>query len=208
MFKTFDVQSVAVSSSASFDHGVEYPAQIVGLWNASKEFQGNVKSGVALLVLLKDNNDTCAYRSMFVSLEGYVLGQKAAYGTLMRGLLRCSDSGAALKEKINAAGLNDLRSLIGRPCLARMVVRDSGNGRTWANIESLSGETARAKGLCLSTDDKVEPVDIQRVCGKFVKIPSIADCITIDGLQVLDGMQNIADGIGDVIRDSANMNVF
>lgn len=188
-FQTFNANSVSTSTPSSFDHGVEYPALVTGLWNASTEYQGKVRHGMAILVLLKDNNDKYIYRSMFMSLDGYVLGQNAAYSKIMRGLLRCSDTDGALKEKINAAGLNDISTLVGRPCLARICVKEK-DGKAWSSIDTLSGETPRFHGLEMPKIEDIEPVDIERVCGKFIKVASVDDCVTIPTLRVLGRSQN------------------
>jgi hypothetical protein len=144
---------------------------------------------MAILVILKDNNDKFIYRSMFMSLDGYVLGQNAAYSKIMRGLLRCSDTDGALKEKINAAGLSDISTLIGRPCLARICVKEK-DGKSWSSIDALSGETSRFHGLETPKIEDIEPVDIERVCGKFIKISSVDDCVTIPTLRVLGRSTN------------------
>lgn len=207
MFQSFSVDSVATSSNvtASFDHGCEYPARIVGLWNASKEYQGQIKSGIVLLIQIRDNDNHLVYRALFMSLDGYVLGARATYARIMQGLLRCADTDAALQEKIIKNGFNNLISLVGRPCLARMIVKES-NGRSWANIDTIVGETARMQGI--PDDTLVDPVDIQRVCGKFIRIPSVSDCATVEGLKVTTPLKEAAEGIEDVIRDGADLNVF
>lgn len=189
-FQSFNVTSVdPSSSSASFDHGVEYPAVIAGLWNASNEWQGKVKHGVVVLVLVEDNSRKLVYRSFFMSLDGYVIGKQACYCRIMQGLLRCSDTDGALKDKINQAGLSDLTQIVGRPCLARMVLKEK-DGKTWSSIETLQGETPRFKGLEIPSVESIEPVDIEKCAGKFVNITSIDDCITIPTLRVLGRAHN------------------
>lgn len=209
-FQSFNAESVATSTPSAFDHGVEYPAIIAGLWNASTEYQGKVRNGMAILVILKDNKDSYIYRSMFMSLDGYVLGQNAAYSKIMRGLLRCSDTDGALKEKIQEAGLSDITKLVGKPCLARISVKQK-DGKSWASIETLSGEIARAKGLTVPNVDEIEPVDIERVCGKFIKIQSVDDCETIPTLRVLGRSNNPRMGepdVSPVFRDNVQDALF
>ena len=202
MFTAFDLKTVASPSSThvDFDHGIEYPAQILGIWNAEKEYQGTVKRGMALLVLIQDNNDKPVYRSLFMSLDGYVLGSRATYARIMQGLLRCSDTDEALRAKIDAAGLSDIRALVGKPCRARMAIKENG-GKSWAYIDALSGETPKYKGI--SDLPALEPVDIERVCGKFIKIPSVSDCEHVKGLTVINpASDGIEDGMEDVMRDT------
>lgn len=189
-FQSFNVTNVdSSSSSASFDHGVEYPAVIAGLWNASNEWQGNVKHGVVVLVIVEDNSHKLVYRSFFMSLDGYVIGKQACYCRIMQGLLRCSDTDGALKDKINQAGLSDLTQIVGRPCLARIVLKEK-DGKTWSSIETLQGETPRFKGLEIPSVESIEPVDIEKCAGKFVNLTSIDDCITIPTLRVLGRAHN------------------
>lgn len=186
----------APTASTSFDHGVEYPALIAGLWSATNEYQGVVKGGVCILVVVEDNDGKTAFRSMFVPLGkiedgqmkyGYMLGSRATYAKLMQGLLRCSDTDEALQKKIAAAGLDNLTALVGMPCLARMVIKES-NGKQWANVEALQGETKRAGGIDVESHPVADlpVVDIQKVAGKFVIIQNVADCVTVPGLRLKD----------------------
>lgn len=203
MFKTFNVQSVATQNASSLDHGVEYPCVLAGLWNAESEWQGTRKNGMLLLALLKDNNDKFVFRSMFFSLSGYVLGQNSAYGKLMRGVLRCSDTDGALKDKITAAGLDDLSKLVGLPCLCRITVREK-DGKSWASIDAISGETPRFHGLEIPKIEEIEPVEIEKIAGKFIHIISVDDCVTIPTLRVLGRSTNPRVGVADsepVFRD-------
>lgn len=209
-FQSFSVKTVATQTASSLDHGVEYPAIIAGLWNATTEWQGKEKHGMYMLILLKDNNDKYVFRGLFFGLDGYVLGQRAAYARVMQGLLRCSDSDGILKEKITAAGLDDLTSLIGRPCLARISVREKGD-KSWASVETVSGETARFHGLDMPKLEDIEPVDIEKVAGKFTKIVSVDDCMTIPTLRVLGRSTNPSSGRADaepIFRDNMEDAMF
>lgn len=204
----FNVSSVLPASSAtSFDHGIEYPALIAGLWGASTEYQGTVRDGVLVLVLIEDNNKKYVYRSQFVSLTGYVLGQNAGYAKLMRGLLRCSDSDGELKKKIMNAGMNEITSLVGKPCLARMCVKEK-EGKSWASIEALQGETPRFKGLDSEAVSGAEPVDIQRVAGRFVKVADLEDCKTVPQLRIAENAKTASDGLKDVYKDDVTDSIF
>ena len=204
-FNTFNVDSVTPATAASsFGHGEEYPAVIAGMWNASTEYQGNVKDGVCLVVCIEDDNKKLVYRSMFVSLTGYVLGQNAGYARLMRGLLRCSDSDGELKKKIVDAGLRDITGLVGRPCLARMCIKERGD-KSWASIEALQGETARYKGLPEGVLADVEPVDVEKVAGKFIKINSLDDCKKSEKMRIIT---NDGYGLKDVYKDDISDSIF
>lgn len=188
-FQGFNSNNVSASVSSSFDHGVEYPAIIAGLWNASNEWQGKVKHGFCVLVIVEDNDRKLVFRSFFMSTDGYVLGKQACYCRIMQGLLRCSDTDAALQEKVRMAGLEDITQLIGRSCLARMIIKEK-DGKAWSSIETLQGETPRFKGLDMPSCEAIEPVDIEKVAGKFVNLTSIDDCITIPTLRVLGRSYN------------------
>ena len=187
-------QTASAAAKSSFDHGVEYPAMIAGLWTATNEYQGVVKGGVCILIAVEDNDSKVAFRTMFVPLGkmengqlnyGYVLGARATYAKLMQGLLRCSDTDAELQKKIVDAKLESLSSLVGLPCLARMSIKES-NGKKWANIDAIQGETARSKGIDVNSlsVESLPPVDIQRVAGKFVVIQNADDCETVKGLRL------------------------
>ena len=198
-FSDFSASSpaqTATTTKNSFDHGVEYPAMIAGLWTATNEYQGVVKGGVCILIAVEDNDSKVAFRTMFVPLGkmengqlnyGYVLGARATYAKLMQGLLRCSDTDAELQKKIVDAKLESLSSLIGLPCLARMSIKES-NGKKWANIDAIQGETTRSKGIDVNTlsVESLPAVDIQKVAGKFVTIQNASDCETIKGLKLKD----------------------
>lgn len=201
MFKTFDVNSVSAttSSAVKIEHGESYPAQILGLWNASKTYNDVTKNGMGLLIAVADENGKVIYRSLFMSLDGYVLGAKANYAKIMGGLLRVSDTDEALQRKIREAGLGDLSALVGRPCLARMIVKERGD-KSWATIDTIAGETSRSKGLSLNAAT-LEPIDIRKVFGKFIEISDLADCVHMDGLRVTDPLAKVDDGMENVVRD-------
>lgn len=204
-FTSFNIDSVKPATAASsFNHGEEYPAVIAGLWWASTEYQGNIKDGVCIIVGIEDDNKRIVYRSMFVSLTGYVLGQNAGYARLMRGLLRCSDADAELKKKIVDAGLGDISSLVGRPCLARMCIKEKGD-KSWASIEALQGETARYKGLPEDVLAAVEPVDVEKVAGKFIKIKALDDCKKSAKMRIIT---NDGDGLSDVYKEDITDSIF
>lgn len=189
-YTSFNAKSVETSNgSASLEHGEEYPALIAGLWDAQTEYQGTVRQGVYILTLIEDGAKKLIWRGFFVSLQGYVLGQNAAYSKLMRGLLRCSDTDGELKDKICKTELSDIRSLVGLPCLARICVKTKGD-KSWASIETLQGETARFSGLKVPEVSQIEPVDIEKIAGKFIKISSVDDCETIKTLRVLGRSTN------------------
>lgn len=193
-FSASSPDQTANTMKISFDHGVEYPAMIAGLWTATNEYQGVVKGGVCILVAVEDNDSKIAFRTMFVPLGkmkdgqleyGYVLGARATYAKLMQGLLRCSDTDAELQKKIVDAKLSNLSSLVGLPCLARMSIKEY-NGKKWANIDAIQGETARSKGIDVNSIsfESLPAVDIQRVAGKFVAIQNADDCETVKGLRL------------------------
>ena len=199
-------QTASVTKS-SFDHGVEYPAMIAGLWTATNEYQGVVKGGVCILIAVEDNDSKVAFRTMFVPLGkmengqlnyGYVLGARATYAKLMQGLLRCSDTDAELQKKIVDAKLENLSSLVGLPCLARMSIKES-NGKKWANIDAIQGETTRSKGIDVNSlsVESLPAVDIQKVAGKFVAIQNAEDCETIKGLKLKDDKAVNTDAVDD-----------
>ena len=206
-FSAASSTQTATTTKSSFDHGVEYPAMIAGLWTATNEYQGVVKGGVCILIAVEDNDSKVAFRTMFVPLGkmengqlnyGYVLGARATYAKLMQGLLRCSDTDAELQKKIVDAKLESLSSLVGLPCLARMSVKDS-NGKKWANIEAVQGETSRAKGIDVNSlsVESLPAVDIQKVAGKFVQIQNAEDCETIKGLKLKDDKAVNTDAVDD-----------
>lgn len=198
-FSDFSASSPAQTATAtksSFDHGVEYPAMIVGLWTATNEYNGVAKGGVCILIAVEDNDNKIAFRTMYVPLGkikdgqleyGYVLGSNATYAKLMQGLLRCSDTDAELQKKIVDAKLENLSALVGLPCLARMSIKEY-NGKKWANIDAIQGEVARAKGLDANSIsvESLPPVDIQKLAGKFVTIQNADDCETIKGLRLVN----------------------
>lgn len=191
MKTTFAVSQVAPSTSGngsqgpSFSHGDAYPALIAGLWGATTTYQNVEKRGIFVLVLISDENGMIVQRGQFVNLQGYVLGSRAGYAKMMGGLLRTSAEGEELRQKIEAAGLGDINALIGLPCLARMSVREK-DGRSWASIESLAGETVKSKGLHDLDLATIKPVDITRVAGKFIDIPDESDRVVMPGLKVVE----------------------
>lgn len=189
MLTNFNVQSVQAQSTCSFDHAVEYPGVIAGLWDASTEYQGKIKHGVCVLVIVKDNDNKICFRTLFVCLEGYVLGGRAKYCQLMQGLLRTSATDEELQKKVLQAGLGEISKIVGLPVLARMSVREK-DGKSWASIEALSGETARMKGLEVPKAEELKPVDIVKVAGKFVTISNPNDCEVIPTLCVLGRADN------------------
>lgn len=205
----FNLNSIAPSTSntsshgPAFNHGDAYPAIIAGLWGATTTYQNLEKKGVFVLVLVSDENGVVWPRGQFVNLGGYVLGSRAAYARMMGGLLRTSAEGEELRQKIEAAGLNDLSALVGKPCLARMTVREK-DGRSWASIESLAGETVKSKGLHDIDISGIKPIDIDRVSGKFIDIPDLKDCTVMAGLQTVSQEGDLS----AIIRDDASDAIF
>lgn len=204
MFTTFDVSSVSASSSTpiTFTHGDSYPAQILGVWNVSKTYNDEVKDGMGLIVAIADEHDAIVYRSLFINLTGYVLGSKATYCKLYQSLLRVGDTDKALQEKIKASGLGDFRSLVGRPCLALMRVKEGKEGRPWASLEMISGETSRSKGLSVDATT-LAPLDVRKIFGKFIIVNGLDDCVHMDGLRFVDPLAKVDDGLENVVRDDS-----
>jgi hypothetical protein len=76
-------------------------------------------------------------------------------------------------------------------------------GKSWANLESISGETSRSKGLAVDLSTLPE-VDVRKVFGKFIEIKDLKDCVYSDGLKVVDpdAAIHVEDGLEMVVDNS------
>lgn len=173
------------SAYATFEAGENYNAMIVAVVPAMNEYQGTTKRGMVPVLAVEDTAGLQEYKAAsFISLEGNIFFAKAACAKFYQGLLKTQAENGALQAAIKAAGLDTLEALKGYSCTVTMSMRTGTTGKTFANIEKVSGTTSRLKGLSKLSPD-IGCLDLKKVCSKFLTLDT-AHAIIMDGVTLAD----------------------
>lgn len=196
---SYDLASVDASSSSfgSFEDGENYPAIIVGIWEAETQYREEpTRHGIAPIVLVKDEEDALIpLAGKFLRLEsGFnCFGEKANFAKLMQGLLGVKCVGAELQKAVLESEFKDIKQIVGRACSARIRLKTNDKGKTYPYIEELMKTTEKRRGLSMNNIPNAPDIDPKKVFGKLITLPKPDDYVAIEQVHIVNGHNKAAD---------------
>ena len=196
---SYDLASVNASSSSfgSFEDGDNYPAIIVGIWEAETQYREEpVRHGIAPIVLVKDEEDALIpLAGKFLRLEtGFnCFSEKANFAKLMQGLLGVKCVGAELQKAVLESEFKDIKQIVGRACSARIRLKTNDKGKTYPYIEELMKTTEKRRGLSMNNIPNAPDIDPEKVFGKLITLPKPDEYFAIEQVHIVNGHNKAAD---------------
>lgn len=166
---TFDSIHADGDHAPNFEAGEMYNALIVALVGCDNTYQGVTKSGFMPVFAVEDGDGVQCYKAGdFINLQGFPLSSKSKLCKLYQALLKTNEEGSQLLERIKKANLNNLKNLVGHPCVVTISMKQTAKGNSFPVINNILGITSRMRGL-----DHVNiegDLDVNRVVSKFVQV--------------------------------------
>lgn len=195
---SYNLASVNASSSSfgSFEDGDNYPAIIVGIWEAETQYREEpARHGIAPIILVKDEEDTLIpLAGKFLRLEnGFnCFSEKANFAKLMQGLLGVKCVGVELQKAVLESEFKDIKQIVGCACSARIRLKTNDKGKTYPYIEELMKTTEKRRGLSMNNIPNAPDIDPEKVFGKLITLPKPGEYFAIEQVHIVNGKNKAA----------------
>lgn len=188
----------ASSKECSFEEGENYNGLVLGYWRCTNEYKGKVSGGMAFALLVEDDNGSrYIRRSPFINMSGNIFDGRSKFAQILQSYLDTKLQYNELKNLAISSGYTSPAAFVGKPCAVRFKACATQSGGTWWEVESFGRPTNRVKGITeIPAVADLEPVDAQKLFGKFIQLIHVDDCITIPTLRVIGRKKNpTVDGV-------------